>query len=260
MKLFFRDFLHTARIAPVWWYMAYQDLVSRYRRTTLGPWWITLGTGIGVGTMGVVWGSVFNMDLTEFFPYMITGFVLWIFISSCISEGPLVYVVCGHVLRTIKIPILTFVFTSLSRHFFTFLHNVVIIILALMVFQVKISAITLLVIPGLVILVITAFFAKLALGILGARFRDLSYIISSFMTFLFMLTPVMWDPKILTGKKVLLAYANPFTYFLGIVREPMLNRIPDPFYYIGAVGILSILMVFSIALYQRYSHRLVYWV
>lgn len=260
MKLFFREFLETLRMAPVWWYMAYQDLVSRYRRTALGPWWITLGTGIGAGTMGFVWGSVFNVSLTDFFPYMISGFVFWLFISTCITEGPLVYILSGPALRTIRIPVLTFVFTNVLRHFFTFLHNVVIIVLALIIFQVKISVTTLLVIPGLIILIITAFFATLVLGILGARLRDLSYIISSFMTFLFMLTPIMWDPKILTGKKALLAYANPFTYFLGIVREPLLNRVPDLLYYGGALGVMGILMIIGIFLYQKYSHRLVYWV
>jgi ABC-type polysaccharide/polyol phosphate export permease len=260
MKLFFRDFLHTVRIAPVWWYMAYQDLVSRYRRTTIGPWWITLGTGIGVGSMGLVWGSVFNANLDEFFPYLITGFVIWAFISVCVVEGPLIYILSAPMMRTIQLPLLTFNFTYLLRHIFTFLHNAVIILLAMIFFKVKISMITLLVIPGLFILFLTAFFSSIVLGILGARLRDLSYIISSFMTFLFMLTPVMWDPKILTGKKILLAYANPFTYFLGIVRDPLLNRSPDLYCYMGALGILTSLILLSIFLYQRYSHRLVYWV
>lgn len=260
MKIFFRDFYATLRIAPVWWYMAYQDLMSRYRRTTLGPWWITLGTGVGIGSMGFIWGAVFQTPLDQLFPYLAIGFIVWGFISSCVTESSLVYITAAQALRTIQIPRLTFVFTSLLRNFYTLLHNGVIIVLVLLIFKVKVSFITFLFIPGFLILLTTAFFVSVALGILGARLRDLSHIISSFMTFLFMLTPVMWDPKLLTGKKVLIAYLNPFTYYLGIVREPLLNRVPDPFYYSGAVSIMLAMFLLASFLYHRYSHRLVYWV
>lgn len=260
MKIFIRDFLETLKISPVWWCMAYQDLMSRYRRTTLGPWWITLGTGIGVGTMGLVWSSVFGIPINDFFPYMASGFVLWGFISPCVSEGPLFFVLVGNTLRTIKIPPLTFVFTGILRHLYTLLHNLIIVVLVLIIFKTKVSWVTLLVIPGFFILIGTAFLASVVLGVLGARLRDLSHIVSSFMTFLFMLTPVMWNPKLLTGKKVLLAYANPFTYYLAIVRDPLLNTIPEPLYYIGALSIMGVLFLIASFLYQRYSHRLVYWV
>jgi len=260
MKMFFRDLVETFKIAPVWWYMAYQDLMSRYRRTTLGPWWITLGTGIGVGAMGFVWGSVFNIPLNDFFPYMTAGFILWGFISSCVLEGALIYTTPGAMLRTIKIPLLTFIFTGILRNLYTLLHNIIIVVIVFMIFQVKVSVITLLFVPGLFLVLITAFLLSVVLGILGARFRDLSYTISSLMTFLFMLTPVMWNPKILTGKKVLLAYGNPFTYFLAIVRDPLLNTIPDSFYYIGVFSMITVLLGLASFLYERYSHRLVYWV
>ncbi|MDC0348963.1 ABC transporter permease [Alphaproteobacteria bacterium] len=260
MHIFFKALKETVKIAPVWWHMAYQDLISRYRRTTLGPWWITLGTGIGIGAMGIIWSTVFNASIDDFFPHMSIGFVLWMFITSTLTEGPLIYVVSGQVLRTIRIPILTFVFTSLLKNIYTLGHNAIIAVIILILFKAKISPTTLLFIPGLIILLISSFLSSVVLGILGARFRDLSHIIVSMMTFLFMLTPVMWNINILTGKKIILAYLNPFAHYLAIVRDPLLNKVPNALHYYVALGIVLLLLGAASSLYRRYAHRLVYWI
>jgi len=260
MHIFFKDLKEVVKIAPVWWYMAYQDLLSRYRRTTLGPWWITLGTGIGVGAMGIIWSTVFSAPVKEFFPHMSVGFVLWMFISSTLIEGPLIYVTSGQVLRTIKIPTLTFIFTALLKNIYTLGHNAIIVLVVLVLFKAEVSFVTLLFVPGLIVLFISAFLASVILGILGARFRDFSHIIASMMTFLFMLTPIMWNTSILTGKKIILVYLNPFVHYIAIIRDPLLNKIPSEVNYSIVFGISFFLLGVSSFLYRRHAHRLVYWV
>lgn len=245
-------------LAPVWLFMAHHDTLARYRRTTLGPWWITIGTGIGLLAMAVVWSTFFGMTIKDIFPHMTIGFTLWGFISSILTEGASGFSSAG-ILRTIKIPLLVFVFFTVAKAFYTFLHNSVLILLVLVAFQVDVSITTLLFIPGLLLLMVTALLVALVLGIVGARFRDLSHIISAFLSFLMLLTPIMWNASMMTGKRILLVYLNPIAYYIEIIRAPLLNKVPDPIYYYGVFGVIIVLLFLANYLYNRFSKRLIFW-
>jgi ABC-type polysaccharide/polyol phosphate export permease len=246
------------KIAPVWLFMAYHDVLARYRRTTLGPWWITIGTGIGLAGMALVWSTLFGMALRDIFPYMTIGFTLWGFIASTLVEGAAAFSGAG-TLKMIRTPLLTFVFFSVLKTLYTFLHNCVLIIIVLIIFQVDFSLTTLLFIPGLLLLILTSLLVTVILGIVGARFRDLSYIISSFLSFLMLLTPVMWNASMFSGKRIFLIYLNPIAYYLEIIRAPLLNKVPDVIYYYGVLGTIIILLVLANYLYNRFAKRIIFW-
>lgn len=260
MNIFIKDFYETLRISALWVFMAHQDIVSRYRRTTLGPWWITIGTGIGLTGMGLVWSTLFEAPLKEVFPYFTVGFVCWGFIATSLIESPNIFLGVGSIVKSIKIPFLTFVFLAVLRNLYTLAHNFMLCVIVLIFFPVKTTWVLLLFIPGLILTVTTAFLVSVILGILGGRFRDLSYIINSFMSFVFLITPVMWNINILTGYKKLIAYLNPLSYYLMILREPLLNRIPEMHYYYVVLAIIAILGILANYLYNRFANRLIFWI
>lgn len=240
--------------------MAHQDVVSKYRRTALGPWWITLGTGIGLLAMGLIWGRMFRMPLAELFPYLTTGFIVWGFISTTLIDSSSIFIQAADTLKIIKIPLLVFVFFSVVRNLYMMAHNVVIILIVLVVFQVMPTGASFLIIPGYILLTLTALFVALILGILGARFRDLAHIITSLLTFLFLLTPIMWNVKILTGHSVYLALLNPLTHYLAIIRDPFLGQAPSLLSYGVTGGCTVVFFVIAMILYNRCYRRLIFWV
>lgn len=258
--MFFKDIAEALKIFPVWCLMSKYDIVARYRRTAFGPWWITLGTGCALLGMGIVWSTLFKMDIRDLFPYLSIGFVFWTFISSTIMESPLVLVSASNVFKTIKISPIIFIFNALLRNIIMLLHNFVIVLIVFIIFKLKISLNIFLFIPGLMILFVTSFFVSLILSILGSRLRDLSYIIGSLMTFIFLITPIMWKVDMLPGNAKYIAYLNPITYFIMILREPLLNKIPDMVYYYGAFGVLGIVTILAIVLYNKASKNIIYWV
>ena len=259
MNSFLKDLALTLKKARIWLYMSYQELIGRYRRTTLGPWWITMGTGIGVGAMGIIWGVFFNINLKEFFPYIAVGFVFWIFLSASVIEAPMTYISLAHMMRSVRLPVLLFIFTGIMKNIYNLMHNFLIILVVFFVFQVLLQWEMLLFIPVFLLLMISTFLVTVILAFLGARFRDVSHIIASFMTFMFLLTPVMWRPDILQGKRAALVFINPFAYYLAIIREPLLGRIPNPIYYYGVGAMIVILFLVSRSIYKRVAHRIVFW-
>jgi ABC-type polysaccharide/polyol phosphate export permease len=260
MTHFIRALIEVSKKAPIWFFMAHQETVAKYRRTTLGPWWITLGTGAGLCAMGFIWGAVFKMDISELFPYLTSGFIFWAFISSTLIEGGEVFAKASVTLRSVKLPPLIFIFASVLKNLYILAHNIIIFLLVLVIFQLKVSFITFLFVPGLLLLVVTSLFVTVILSILGARFRDLSYMIGSLMTFMFLLTPVMWNPNILSGRSMCLAYLNPITHYLAIVRDPLLNKIPDSISYLSAIGMSIFLFLLASFLYKKSEKRIIFWV
>ena len=79
------DLHRAARLLRVIAFMAAGDLRARYRRSVLGPFWMTLGTAIGTLGLGLVWSELLHMDQARFVPSLTTGLVMWQLLSGCSS-------------------------------------------------------------------------------------------------------------------------------------------------------------------------------
>jgi lipopolysaccharide transport system permease protein len=64
----------------LWMYLAWTEVRVRYKRSVLGPWWITLSMAITMSAMGLVYGRLFHQDLHEYLPFIISCNILLMFI------------------------------------------------------------------------------------------------------------------------------------------------------------------------------------
>lgn len=71
------DLVEGARLTHLWGRLGWQDIRRRYRRSTLGPFWITISMGMLVGVLGILYGGLFKVDGTDCVPYLTFGFVIW---------------------------------------------------------------------------------------------------------------------------------------------------------------------------------------
>src|SRR5438128_5122767 len=85
-QLAWQDLKEGWRKWPIWLMLAYQDIKLRYRRSVLGPFWITLSMAISVYSMGYLYGHLFHSDLQVYFPFLVSGMISWALISSLISD------------------------------------------------------------------------------------------------------------------------------------------------------------------------------
>src|SRR5258706_16044607 len=69
------------------WSLAWHDVISRYRGSILGPFWITLSMGLMVLGIGVVYANLFGISLQKFLPLIALGIVFFGVISGMINEG-----------------------------------------------------------------------------------------------------------------------------------------------------------------------------
>jgi len=82
-----RDIVDGVRAYPVWSTLGWQDIRQRYRRSALGPFWITLTMLVTIAGMGPLYGALLKQDVHDFVPYLALGIITWGLISTLILEG-----------------------------------------------------------------------------------------------------------------------------------------------------------------------------
>lgn len=259
-KLAREDFLDAFR-RPVWLMLAYQDIKVRYRRSVLGPFWITLSMAITVYSMGYLYGHLFHSDLKLYYPFLVGGMLAWNVISCTLVELVEALVTEENRIKQMKLPYSFYINKVIARNFIIFFHNLPILIPVLLIFHetASINAYTLLLIPGLILVYFNALTYGLALAMIGARFRDVAQIVKSLIQVVFFVTPVMWNPDILPPSKRFIAFLNPFYSFIEIVRSPLIGRPVALASWLMVAFISLVGFYFSFHLFARYRTRIVYW-
>src|SRR5450631_1400576 len=52
------------------WALGWLDIRLRYRGSMLGPFWLTISTGVMVGSLGFLYAALFNMSLRDYLPFL----------------------------------------------------------------------------------------------------------------------------------------------------------------------------------------------
>lgn len=207
-----------------WYLLALQDVKGRYRRSVIGPFWITLTSIFFVLGLGLVYSRLLNLNLKEYLPFLACGIIVWTFIVTFVTEGSNAIINSGHIIKQVNMPIMIHLMRVVFRNVIIFLHSWVILIPLLMWYgylTLK-GLIGSIVGIGLIVYTLTPMITLLAL--LCARYRDVLPMIASGMQLLFFVTPVMWHPSQLAGLDLVIKY-NIFVYLIDLVREPMLNSV-----------------------------------
>ena len=205
------------------WSLAWHDVVSRYRGSMLGPFWITLSMGLMVAGIGFLYANLFKIPVHEFIPYVALGIVFWGLIANVIIEGCSTFVQASGILSQTSLPMFTFVWRTIMRNLINLMHHAVIIVGVLIYYDHWRQTNVPMGFLGLLLLMLNISWVSLAAGMASARFRDIPQIVGSVVQFAMFMTPVFWLPggRLLDHAVLLL---NPFYHLLDVVRAPLLGQ------------------------------------
>jgi ABC-type polysaccharide/polyol phosphate export permease len=253
------DIIKTFKMPGLIFFMAWSDIRARYKRSFFGPFWITFSTAIGVVGMGFIWSELFKMDRATFIPMLTIGLILWQFMSVCIVESTTLFSRQANIIRNLNLPISLHPAQLVLRHVINLAHNFPLFIIVALILGATFDAHTLLVIPGLLLVIANLFWMSLFVGIMGARFRDLEYLISMVMPLLMFLSPVMYRPSSLPsfGKYM---WFNPLADMIEIVRYPLLGQVTPPFIYGINIAMLLVGGGITLLLFSAKRNRIAFWV
>lgn len=240
--------------------LGWQDVKQRYRRSALGPFWLTISMGVMIATIGIVFGRIFKSPMDEFLPFLTIGMIVWTFMSSVVSEGCMSFIAAEGVIKQLPLPLFIHVLRVVWRNFLILAHNIVIFPLVLIAVAKPIGFAALLSIPGLIVVMMNLAWVILILAVLCARYRDLPQIINSLLQVVFYLTPIMWLPNLLPERTgtYLLSW-NPLFHLIEIVRAPLLSRTASELNWEVSLGLAIVGWTIALAVYGRYKTRIAYW-
>lgn len=253
------DFADAVELRPLWIRLGWNDILYRYRRSTLGPFWSTANTAIMVIALGLVYSQIFNLPIRQLLPYVCAGLIVWGFISSIMLDAGTLFSGSESYIKQIRLPYslhaCRFVFSKLIL----FAHDFLIYVGVILYFEAWPGLVALCAIPGFLLLAINALLLSLMIGMVSARFRDIPRIIASFIQVAFLITPIIWTPDLL-GPRMYLAYANPLFHLIEIVRAPLLGSLPSMQTIAATLAITALNFVATIWFFVRFRGRIAYWI
>jgi len=244
---------------PLWGRLGWEDTKLRYRRSILGPLWLTIGTAIMVVGMGMIWSILWGMNVAEYFPYLAAGFITWQWISAGIIEGTRTFSDQARLIQSFPLPLPVHSFRLCVKLFIGFAHNLLVFIGIAIIFSVPVTAWTWAFVPGMVIIYLNCLWVSLLLGIIALRYRDLTNILEVIMGLMVFLTPIMWKVEML-GSKQFVADLNPFTHYIAIIRSPLLGEAPTMLSYGVTLSLTAGGCVLAYQVFKRQRAHIAFWI
>ena len=96
------------------------------------------------------------------------------------------------------------------------------------------------------------------ISILCSRYRDLVEILSLIIGSSLLITPVIWDSKMLVSYQKFI-YVNPFAIIIDSLRKPLLGQDINLILYLYLLGIILSLLVMLNFIYKKKGNLIVFW-
>lgn len=242
--------------------LGYQDIRQAYRRSAVGPFWITAGMALQITTIGLVFGLIFKSNINDYLPYLAVSIITWGFISGAINEACLTFIASENMIKQVDIPLYVYICRTLWKNILVFGHHLVLVPVAFLFASRGINWKIILIVPGFTLLFLNLAWISYVLASISARYRDLPPIVTSLTGIAFYVTPVMWMPELLgdaTTQHLVLGL-NPLYHFLQILRLPLLGQAPTVENWVVSLLIACLGWMLALAVHRKFSKSIPYWV
>jgi ABC-2 type transport system permease protein len=248
----------------LWLHLGWQDIKQRYRRSVLGPIWITIATGTMAVALGGLYSTLFHLPLAEHLPYVTLGLIIWNLINASILEGADVFVANEGLIKQLPTPLSVHVYRLVWRQIILFAHNIIIFVIIAIIFPQPWKWTDLAFIPALALIALNCVWVALCFGILATRYRDISPLLFSLVQLLFYVTPIIWNDATLrqqgAGTWAKVIEFNPLLHYVDIVRAPLLGADQELRHWVVVIVLTIVGWTVTAFAMRQYRSRVAYWV
>jgi ABC-type polysaccharide/polyol phosphate export permease len=245
----------------LWGRLGWLDVKRRYRRTMLGPFWTSISLAIYVVCVGIVGAGLWHQNIQEYLPFLVTGMIAWLLVSTMINESCNL-LVSGHSLfRNVRFEYSILAYALVWRNFIVFAHNLLVYIIIVGALQPRLIGFTaLLALPGIVLVAVNGVWIALLCGMFCLRFRDVIQIIASLLQVAMLITPIFWPPENLTGtRRLFFVETNPLYHMIDLVRAPLLGKVPSAVSYLVVLVVTLLGWTLTYRVFRHFRKRISYW-
>ena len=243
-----------------WLTLGWMDVVQSYRRTLLGPLWITLNLSIFVAVMTFVYGALFGVPAADYSGYVVCGMIAWFWISALLTEVGTTFINYSQFIRGAPMRKIHFIWAMAYKQLVVLAHHLVVYVFMVLFGAIQVTVYTLLAIPAIALIFLLSVPVTAVASILFVRYRDLQRLVSSSLLAILMVTPIFWQPSMISGWRTIIIHLNPFYYLVELLRSPLLGRAPDPTVVAIVIGMTLFFWTAGSFFYKRYERYVVFWI
>ncbi|KRB14944.1 ABC transporter permease [Mesorhizobium sp. Root695] len=216
----FDDISKAMKLRRVWIALAHEDIGDQHKRTTLGPIWLLINYLAYAGTFVVIFGD--NHSVPHYAAYVATGLLVWLYLMEVITQSVSLFTREESFIKGTTLPLTVYVMRLTLQSVIRAGYALVGCFAILLLVHTPVTSDWLWSGLGLIMIIVATPAAILVFAVAGAFFPDLSFVVQNLMRIGTFLTPVFW---IGPGQGIRAEFYrwNPFTYFLEIVRLPVMN-------------------------------------
>lgn len=254
-----------------WLSLVKMDLRARYSRSVLGLAWSLLQPISMTIVLCSVFHRLFNQDVKEYAPAVLTGLCFWSFISSATLQGCHCLMQGERYIRQHPAPIAIYPLRTVLGASFHFLMALMVVFGIRLIFaatggltaflNVVHTLPTLLsVVPALVVLLAVGWSLAVLAAIATAYFPDTVHLAEVGLQVLFYATPIIYPAELLRQRGAgWFLDCNPLAAFVQLLRDPLVNgRWPDLHTIaVAEVGAAVVLAAATLAL-MKLERRIIF--
>lgn len=254
-----QDWKNAFHMWRLWTSLGWEDLSDRYRRTFLGVSWLVTSFALFILVYIIVFHEMSGVSGREYALYVTIGWGLWGFINSVVQDSCTGYITSSNWMLGVAIPYPVFFLQAAFRNWMVFLLSLLVVIGILAWLKTGWTLTMLWAIPGLLTYVITPLWLAAILAPLCARYRDALHAIRTAMQLLFFATPILWLPGERESLVGLIAKYNVLTYFVDIVRAPLIHDVVPLRSWAIVLAVNAIGLVLGFFAYASTRNKVAYW-
>ena len=205
----------------VWVALASEDISDQHKLTTLGPLWLLLNYLAFAGTFILVFGG--GESGVPYEAYVAVGLFVWLYMSETITQSVSLFIREESFIKGTALPLSVYIMRLTMQSVIRagYMLSGCLVLLAL--FGATITMSWIWAVLGLLVIIATTPAAITVGAMTGAYFPDVQYIVQNIMRLGMFLTPIFWTVGNDNGFRKALADYNPFSYYVDMVREPILT-------------------------------------
>ena len=257
LKMLLSSFKFAFKTRKAWWFTASSRSRARFARTTLGSFWLGFSNLLSIGTLGIVYGTVFSVeDFKSYFIYLGIGLVIWNTISSAISNSPNLFSYNSSNIKNMNLKPLFYTLEEWSFQLQTFLQSFLLVFLVFLFLQSDLIINVLLYswLPLLNLFIFIYWFPAIVC-LISVRFTDIAQLVPIVLQLVFLTSPILYRKESL-GSLEWITKLNFIYQILDPLRYSIINGTINYQYSILIFILNFIGLLFTIRLLNVESKRL----
>jgi len=185
--------------------------------------------------------------------------ILWNYLSQVLIDCTSIFDEQGNLYRNQKMNFSVSIYSVIYKNTIMLAHNLIIIVGFIVAFKIPINWYLLQIVPAFGLTWIGMVWLGYLIAMICVRYRDIKQVVTTWMTVLFYITPVMWKPDFLPRKYHLIIELNPLAQFLEILRNPLLGQPVSSYAWLSTTVFALGGFLIALAVIGRYQRRIIFW-